>query len=286
MKTNSKRKNIIFLSELFDNEINKEEIISRLKIKEATFYKYIQLIKRAGFIIERNNETYRLLGFRNSIKVDKRDEWMLSYLMFIAQNYLTKQKSKIFIEKMTAIAQCISQEAYLRIRKKSKEIREEEYKKDIHKKIELFQNSINKNKVLEVKTKRNAILIIKPLKLSYDKEKVYLEFINKKDKKVQTLNIESFLKIEYLENFEFYSEIEKEIIFELKNKLANSYILKENERIIDKSQNKIVVGNSENNTNKLFKRLVRYDTYCKILFPKSTVDEFKYFIKKSIANIK
>lgn len=286
MKADSKRKIIMFLSELLGNEIDKEKVISNLKIKEATFYKYIQLIKKAGFIIKRKNKTYRLLKFKNTIRLDKKDERVLSYLFFIAQNYLTKQKSKMFIEKMTDILQEASQESYFRINEMYNKIKEEEYRKNIQDKIEIFQNSINKDKILEIKTKQNKILIIKPIKLIYEKEKVYLEFINKKEKKAASLSLDNFLKIEYLENFEFYSDYKKEVIFELKNKLANSYILKENERVIDKSQNKIVIANSDMNYNRLFKRLVRYDTYCKILFPKTTAEEFKYFIKKSIANIR
>ena len=77
----------------------------------------------------------------------------------------------------------------------------------------------------------------------------------------------------------------KEIIFELYGKLAKSYLLKDNERVLDFTRDKIVIANSCDDKEKLFRRLMRYDTYCKIVFPKKEVDSFKKLIEKSLANI-
>lgn len=77
----------------------------------------------------------------------------------------------------------------------------------------------------------------------------------------------------------------KETIFELYDKLINSYRLREDERIIDKTKEKLVVASSNPNKNELFRRLLRYDIYCKVAFPIKHANQFKEMLEKSLANL-
>ena len=97
--------------------------------------------------------------------------------------------------------------------------------------------------------------------------------------------MENIAKIAPFEQDEIFEPNEKETIFELYGKLSKSYLLKENERIIDNYPDKIVVANSSKDKDALLKRLLRYDTLCKVLFPKEDVEKFSEIIKKSLENI-
>ena len=78
---------------------------------------------------------------------------------------------------------------------------------------------------------------------------------------------------------------QKEVVFELYGKLAKSYLLKEEESIVDYSKDKIVIVNHCEDKLKLFRRLLRYDILCKVTFPKADVRYFKSIIENSLENI-
>lgn len=78
---------------------------------------------------------------------------------------------------------------------------------------------------------------------------------------------------------------ENETFFELYGKLIKSYRLKENERVVDFNDEKLVIASSNSDKNELFRRLLRYDTLCRVIFPKKDVNNFKKLIEKSLANI-
>ena len=78
----------------------------------------------------------------------------------------------------------------------------------------------------------------------------------------------------------------KETIFELYGRLAKIYVLKENERIIDSFSDRLVIANGSCDKEILFRRLLRYDELCKILFSSEDVIKFKKMIQKSLDNIK
>lgn len=78
---------------------------------------------------------------------------------------------------------------------------------------------------------------------------------------------------------------ENETFFELYDKLIKSYRLKENERVVDFNDEKLVIASSNPDKDELLRRLLRYDTLCQVIFPKKDVDSFKKLIEKSLANI-
>ena len=77
----------------------------------------------------------------------------------------------------------------------------------------------------------------------------------------------------------------KETIFELYGKLAKTYAIKDDERLVEFGKDRIVIANSENSKEKLFRRLLRYDSLCKILFPKEDVEQFRNLVQKALDNL-
>ncbi len=75
------------------------------------------------------------------------------------------------------------------------------------------------------------------------------------------------------------------IIYELYGKLANSYKLKEGEKIVNFSKNVLTVSSSEKDREILIRRLLKYGENCKILKPKSLIREYEAMTEKMIKNL-
>lgn len=213
----------MLLKKLMNRWVDKEKILMDLNIKTATFYKYIEFIKEAGFTVKNKKGKYRVIAFSEDLILSKNDEKIFADLILLAKHYFPKNKSEIF-------KGCI---------------------------LDILEHS-NKNTYSTVEN------IQKP------KNKLQKPLLKPPKNRIQDMPDEEF---------------EKEIIFELYGKLANSYILKDNERIVDKFADKIVIANSSLDKEGLFKRLLRYDIFCKVLFSKDDREEFKKFVQNSIKSI-
>ena len=265
--------------------VQKDEFLVQNNIKAPTFYRYIQYIKESGFIIKNKKGFYKIYAFRKKDILDKKDEMIFANILFLAQNYLSKQKSSTILETMTNTLQNYEEKSYTNIKNLFDELKIQNLKQDIKNKIEQFQNYINCNKIVEITTKNNKNFLIKPKEIIFEKDEAFVKFFDKKEKTDNIISLNSIKKVIIMEENIITNNNTTETIFELNNKLSKSYILKENERIVDKYPNKLIVANSSNNKKDLFKRLLRYDVYCKILFPKQDVESFKNFVKQSIENI-
>ena len=264
----------------------KEDVLDEFNIKETTFYKYIQYIKKAGFIIKKRNGLYNILYFSKKIQFNKTEELIIANLLFNADNHLAKNKSKTFKNAVFYILRYSNEACFNTIKELFEKQKNLNSESNIKNKIQHIQELINKGKVVEILTKQNKRYLTKILDVIFDDDKVFALFYNKREKCDQKILIDSIKNMEIVEDIGIYKGPETETIFQLTNRLSKSYILKEDERIVDKFDNKIIVANSSNNKKYLFKRLLRYDEYCKILFPKSDVEKFKLFLKKSKENIK
>ncbi len=282
MENNISKIPIRILLRLFNRNVSKEKILKEFSIKETTFYKYLQYIKEAGFIVENEKNIFKIAAFCDFLNFSDIDVEFFVDILNAADDYLSFEKAKIFKKYFMKSLKFSNLETFEKIKNKYENLKNKNTKQS---KIDLFNKYISSGKTLNIITKDEKKLLIKPKNLVYKKNSVCLNFFNKKDKINQMLPLESILKINVVSDSDVYIENPKETIFELNGKLAMSYILKENERIIDKIDNKIVIANSDGNKNYLFKRLLRYDIFCKVLFPKKDVEDFKIFIKNSIESI-
>ncbi len=282
MENNISKIPICLLLRLLKDSVSKEEILKEFSIKETTFYKYIQYIKEAGFIVENEKNKYKISVFCDSLKLNETDVEFFVDILNAADNYLSFEKAKIFKKYFMKSLKFSNLETFEKIKNKYENSKSKNIQQS---KIDALNKYILNDKTLNITTKDEKKLLIKPKNIIYEKDNVSLKFFNKEDKTTQILPLVFILKMNVVSDSDLYIENSKETIFELNGKLALSYILKENERIIDKFDNKIVIANSNGNKNYLFKRLLRYDIFCKVLFPKKDVEDFRKFIKSSIENI-
>ena len=139
--------------------------------------------------------------------------------------------------------------------------------------ITRFEKYCKDEQKLEIKYKTGAessktiTCKINPLKIMYKKgnavliaydctENTYREFV---------LNFISDTKQLPQKTSDSYTN---SVTFKLKNRLAKSYVLKENEKILESKKDYIVVSNSKEDRDLLVRRLSRYFDNCEILYPK------------------
>ena len=119
-----------------------------------------------------------------------------------------------------------------------------------------------------------------------DEKNIYFHFYDEEKNENKTILFEDITKIIPIDESENDIEFKNETIFELYGRLAKNYRLKENERLIEKFPNKIVIANSNSDKKVLFKRLLRYDVLCKIIHSKNDVKEFQNLVNNSLRKLK
>ena len=71
--------------------------------------------------------------------------------------------------------------------------------------------------------------------------------------------------------------------FKITGRLKNAYAPREGE-IISEFKDHIIVSNKKEDKDELFKRLLKYGSFCEILYPKSDREKFKTLVTGLISN--
>lgn len=267
-------------------EISRSELQQKLNIKTKTFYKYLKIIKQAGFIIDRNDDLYRIESFKEALKFARYEKNLFSYLLLLGIFVFSKSKYSNLNRALKKMITLSDKDDYCQIKENCEYFKVTTLRSYYKKKITLLENSIQKNKNVIIDTKKGEKKHFKPIDFNYSEEDMYLNFIDIENN-AGSIALKDIIKIKPDDNFNVDTEEFKKdrVIFELYGKLVNSYLLKDDERIIDNLPDKIVIASSNPDEKKLFKRLLRYDTLCKVTFPEEAVKNFKEMLEKTLDNL-
>jgi biotin operon repressor len=271
------------------NILNKENrssssIIEELKIKMPAFYKNIKKLKNAGFEINKENNLYSLEKYKQILNITNQEKSAIAYMLYSAFKFLPDYKYKkfqSFIKKNLLLANSSDKKE---VDKKFNLIKKYNLIEEYSEKINKLKFYIIQKQTVKITLRSSRTVTAKPIEINWQKDKPIFRYVNINKDKLEELNIEQIVKIENSETTNYISQKE-EIIFELYGILAKRYLLKDGERIIKNKKDSIVIASDAKNKEMLFQRLFRYDTLCKILFPKKEVQEFNKLIDKAIINI-
>ena len=268
---------------LLQNKSTKEDLLNRFSIKESTLYRHLNLIKKAGFEIEQKDSFYELLTYNDLIMFAKYEISLFAYLLLIADIMLPEWKFKLFQKAIYRVLLLTNNKDAKIAKEKYENYRLISINNCYGEKISIFKKYKDLKKYIVVTTRKMEELIVLPHDYEWRKDKLYLKYFDESGAFKEIL-MDNIVKINDIKK-EFEISEKKEIVFELYGKLAKSYLLKEDERIIDFTREKLVVANFSQDREMLFRRLLRYDILCKVVFPKKDVAEFEKMIEKSLANI-
>jgi len=284
MKKNIKKDMTLEIFKLLSQkDYSAQEIMSVLNIKHSAFYKCLEKLRLSGFNIEQVQNLYSLGVFKNILYLENEEKNTISTMLNIAKKYLPKEKFKQFyrlIEKFLFLTQ---EKDYDYVVKYFKLLKRNSFVQELANKINNVDSTSYKkvNIILKSGKKINAAIN----EIDFSKENLFLCYTNNNTKENKRISIKKIDSIT-TKNDSLFKARKNEIIFELYDKLAKSYLLKEDERIIEKKKGVLTIASSAKDKKMLFKRLLRYDTLlCKVLYPKDDVKEFKDIIDKTFENM-
>lgn len=147
-----------------------------------------------------------------------------------------------------------------------------------------FENAIKESLKIEINFKDGRFLECIPVKIVENSGKIYFEIIDDDDKD-KLISADRIVSLRESKNRFSRKFSDTTVLFRLKGNLAKRYSLRENERLeINSEPDSIVVANKGENKEILFSRLLRYDTCCEIISPKSYREEMKQILKNMLAN--
>ena len=267
------------------DEKSMEEILDLANIKAPTLYKYMHLFKKAGFDVVRVKKFYKIIHYSNKIKLSDAEMGLIAYLKLLASMFISKSKNKIFSELIEKLLKFTNKETQEAVNNKFSLMKKASETNMYKEKLELFEKYLNSNMQTVVTLRNGKQFLLQPKEVIFKNKKIYFSFIDNKTLETKQIDINKIVNLTSKPNYNPIHYETKEIIFELYGRLAKVYLLKEGERVLDSSSDKIVIANNNSDKKALFKRLLRYDTLCKVKFPKKDALIFKKLIEKSLENI-
>lgn len=124
-----------------------------------------------------------------------------------------------------------------------------------------------------------------PKEVIYDSKNAYLRVYNTMNHTPLEVPINRILSIAKLPQIAGNSEMPTTVVYKLKNRLAKTYKLKENEYSEGYNENgELVVINKNENPDKLLHRLLRYTYNCEIISPKALREKITKLINDTMKN--
>lgn len=263
---------------------NVANISDSLGIKPVTVYKYLDLFKKAGFKLLKIKTVHRIVEYSDLVKLSDAEMGLIAYLKLLSFMLFSKNKNRIFSKLIDRMLEYTNEKTSLEVENKFNLMKKASNTNLYKEKLELFEKFKNLSRVL-VFLKGNEKLVLRPLEPVFKNKKIFFNFMDDKNKEIREIEINKIVNIAPFSDELLYNSEAQEVIFELYGRLAKVYVLKEGERVVNFSSDKLTIANNASDKGALFKRLLRYDTLCKIKFPKKDSVEFQKLIEKSLENI-
>lgn len=270
---------------IFADEADKNE-----SVLPVILNKYLNALKIFGIKVKKVKNKYHLLNMPFNIDLTADDVKAVKILK-AASEILSSAKYREALQSFI----------------KSVEIRYSEYAKSVSESLDSevhfdlsfyfskFQDQIlecerlcsekKKLEILYVSDDSQTTIICSPKEIKYLNRKVCFSVFNQLSRQVFDIPIDNIKSIKQLPTLSSAKEISMSVVYKLKGRLANSYKLKEWEYSngFDSDGNLIVV-NSNEDTDVLLSRLMRYGENCVILTPKFMRDRMTENIDKILEN--
>lgn len=262
---------------------NNEEI--ETVYTRETFNKYINTLRLLGFEIHKVDNKYVMTNTINLIHLTNENIRVLRFLRRYAEKVYLDKTNTDLIDFLDIVEKSLDEDTVERYAKHRRGIRFKDFELRIPSElVKKFQMYCEKNLKLKFCVNDGNLKIeycIEPRKLKYEKEFVYLigyDYLNDEFKKFRIKDIKQCRQLPQKSSFVNYTKF---ITYRVKNRLAKSYVLKENETVINiDNSDYLVISNTNEDMDSLFYRLLRYGENCEILYPKKVRDDFVAYIDK------
>ncbi len=277
------------LIKIIENRNNIENIYNK-----ETLLKYFNTLELVGLKIRKRKEDskYSLENLPVEINLTENEIKVLCLIEGYVRKLYQKRLEKTFDEFLENLERCFSKETtfiYNSIKTNNKMKTDIDFLNNAALIRQFEQYCIESQKLkIEYSNKSDEateIFIVEPKCIEYEADRVYVLVYNPAIAQNQKLLLDNIKNITQLPQKTGAYNTPNTVIFELKGRLAKSYKLKTDEKIINSSPECIIVSNFSEDKDILLKRLLKYGENCVILQPKSAQKEFLELVSKILINL-
>ena len=262
---------------LFNGDYSMAELIDKLNANEpdsvfnnSVISKYINTCRFYGIEIPKINNIYYVSHIPFGLAISAEDINLFDRLKFVVEKNMSSKNVKIFNEFVKKINR-FSDKNIVSLNKNCFALC-----------VELFEKAVAKKQKVRLIFKNNSTTECIPLQITDSGNKKYFKVYNKKER---LIDLQRLSGVEILNNkFVNIFGGEQSVIFKLTGPLAKRYEARDNETVTVNSDGSIDVVNRSEPKEALFSRLMRYDTLCEIISPKTYRTEFKQMICDTLKN--
>lgn len=272
---------------LLNEDVSKNELIEKLRyisnIESVYTYevilKYFNTLEISGLKLNKNGSEYALGNALMQVPFDK-DELKTAVKLIKNADILHNKKDEKAIKCLFGrFKKYINSETGKAVIKKALE---EKYELTKDGKYEQIISALNKiselNLLIKITYKQKNNLedtITCELKeIVTNKTKKYIICYVPSMGRNRKILLDTIIKITQLPQKAGGVKFLNTIVFEIYGRLANLYKLRPNEKILNFTNNHIIISNAEEDREILLRRLLKYGENCKIIKPQSVKDEF------------
>ena len=265
------------LQVLLEDNYSMTDLIKKLNASEdrpvfnhSIVSKYINTCRYLGIEIPKIHNKYFVASMPFGLDLTARELELLDKLQSIAIETLNSKSARLFDGFLKRLSK-YSNKQILRVEDKTKQ-----------ETFDVFERAIREKRKISLMLRGKTVLECIPLAIVEKKGKTFFS-INYDDKD-KLISVDKVLGIELLFQ-RFMSKYSNQVVvYKLTGNLAKRYELRENEQIMNRDENEIVISNKDEDKRELFSRLLRYDSNCEILHPKSYRDDMKKLLEEMLGN--
>ena len=271
--------------EIFKDKNNEQSINSI----QVNLNKYINTLRVFGVKIAKENHKYKLLSSLYSIDFSFDDLKALSLLTSSLDKLPDIEISQNTTDFLEQLAMRMNNEdrKIFNTLTKSFENDFSFYYSDLREQIKVCEQVCKDEYITKILYKKgNEQLECKciPKEIIYDSKNAYLKVCEYKGKQPIEIPINNILNLIVSPQKAAMVEMNTTVVYKLKNRLAKSYKIKDNEQTDGRNENgELIVINKNEDPDKLLPRLLRYSYDCEIITPKSLREKMKCLINEALS---
>lgn len=263
---------------LFERDLSMADLIKYYElyhneyISNFVMSKYINTCRYCGIDIKKINNKYAIQNFPIGISFSTAEVSLFKEL----KNCCEKMRLKTLIENMQGVLDKVN-------RCSERPISPVATSAIKDKKIKHFEKACIVGQKVKIIFNDGTSLQCEPVETKIGEERVILTVFDGTDSR--ELNPHDIKEVNILPQKANTKFIPTTVLFELKNNFAKKYQIRDNEQVLRiNSAGDFIITNRFEDKSKLLHRLMRYGDNCKIISPKSYVNDMKKLIDDTLSN--
>ena len=270
---------------IFIDDFNEDQTTNNIQV---VLNKYLNTLKVFGLNVVKENNKFILKNGLYSIPFTQDDLKTIGILTKLSQNFPDKNISQNIQNLLQELNFRMNENDKNKLKNISKNYNFSFYYSDLEEKINYCEQICKENFVIIIiylKGGEEEKCKCYPKEIFYEPNKAFLNVYDPISHENINIQIDNILTIAKQPQIANSTELTTTVVYKLKNRLAKTYKIKENEYSngLDSEGNLVIINKNEP-FDLLLKRLMRYSFNCEIISPKHLRDKMIEQINKTLEN--